>query len=102
MHRGTVDAGNGAAGVRRGKKTIATVSNPKAFCPLDKVNSEFNAVRPNALWVVDFTYVHTWAGFAYVAVRRENSPLDCFLNLLTGRCLCPPHRRLEGQRLGHL
>jgi transposase InsO family protein len=23
--------------------------------------------RPNALWVVDFTYVHTWAGFVYVA-----------------------------------
>ena len=28
----------GLAGVRRGKKTITTVSNPKAPCPLDKVN----------------------------------------------------------------
>jgi transposase InsO family protein len=31
------------------------------------VNREFQAPRPNALWVSDFTYVATWAGFAYVA-----------------------------------
>lgn len=31
----------GLAGVRRGKKTITTVSNPRAPCPLDKVNREF-------------------------------------------------------------
>ncbi len=57
----------GLAGVRRGKKAITTVSNPKAPCPLDKVNREFRVTRPNALWVVDFTHVHTWAGFVYVA-----------------------------------
>ena len=57
----------GLAGVRRGKTTITTVSNPKAPCPLDKVNRKFRVSRPNALWVVDFTYVHTWAGFVYVA-----------------------------------
>ena len=57
----------GLAGVRRGKSTVTTVSNPKAPCPLDKVNREFRVSRPNALWVVDFTYVHTWAGFVYVA-----------------------------------
>ena len=57
----------GLAGVRRGKKTITTVRDPKALCPLDKVNREFSVSRPNALWVVDFTYVHTWAGFVYVA-----------------------------------
>lgn len=60
-------AAMGLAGVRRGKTTITTVSNPKAPCPLDKVNREFRVERPNALWVVDFTYVHTWAGFVYVA-----------------------------------
>ena len=57
----------GLAGVRRGKTTITTVSNPKSACPLDKVNRKFRVNRPNALWVVDFTYVHTWAGFVYVA-----------------------------------
>jgi transposase InsO family protein len=57
----------GLTGVRRGKGTITTVSNPKAPCPLDKVNREFRVAQPNALWVVDFTYVHTWVGFVYVA-----------------------------------
>ena len=28
---------------------------------------QFRAPRPNALWVADFTYVATWAGFVYVA-----------------------------------
>lgn len=42
-------------------------STAKAPCPLDKVNRAFRVSRPNALWVVDFTYVHTWAGFVYVA-----------------------------------
>lgn len=59
--------GLGLAGVRRGKTTVTTVSNPKAPCPLDKVNREFKVSRPNALWVVEFTYVHTWTGFVYVA-----------------------------------
>lgn len=57
----------GLAGVRRGQTRVTTVSNPKAPCPLDKVNRKFRVSRPNALWVVDFTYVHTWAGFVYVA-----------------------------------
>jgi hypothetical protein len=57
----------GLAGIRRGKKTITTVGAAKALCPLDKVNREFKVTGPNALWVVDFTYVHTWAGFVYVA-----------------------------------
>ena len=57
----------GLVGVRRVKTTITTVSNPKAACPLDRVNREFKVSQPNALWVVDFTYVHTWAGFAYMA-----------------------------------
>jgi len=39
----------GLSGVRRGKRTITTVSNPKAPCPLDKVNREFRVARPNAL-----------------------------------------------------
>jgi transposase InsO family protein len=67
MHGGTTDAHHGSGRHSPGKKTITTVSNPKAPCPLDKVNREFRVARPNALWVVDFTYVHTWAGFVYVA-----------------------------------
>jgi hypothetical protein len=36
----------GLAGIRRGKKTITTVSNPKAPCPLDKVNRSFASPGP--------------------------------------------------------
>lgn len=55
------------AGVIRGKPMKTTVSNPAAPCPRDKVNRQFYASRPNALWVSDFTYVATWQGFVYVA-----------------------------------
>ena len=44
-----------------------TVSDPKAPCPLDHVNREFSADRPDALWVSDFTFVSSWQGFIYVA-----------------------------------
>ncbi|MEN6525393.1 MAG: IS3 family transposase, partial [Candidatus Polarisedimenticolia bacterium] len=33
----------------------------------DLVDRDFAASRPNQLWVADFTYVATWAGFVYVA-----------------------------------
>ncbi len=46
---------------------MAAVSNPAAACPLDRVNRQFRAPRPNALWLSDFTYVETWQGFVYVA-----------------------------------
>ena len=57
----------GLQGVVRGKKVRTTVPDPAAACPLDRVNRQFKAPRPNALWVSDFTYVATWAGFVYVA-----------------------------------
>ena len=57
----------GLRGVRRGKVLRTTISNPKAVCPLDKVNRQFRAERPNQLWVSDFTYVSTWQGWLYVA-----------------------------------
>jgi len=57
----------GIFGVIRGAKTRTTVPDKKSPCPLDHVNREFKALRPNLLWVSDFTYVATWAGFVYVA-----------------------------------
>ena len=59
--------GLGLRGVRRGKGMRTTVADPKAPCPLDKVNRQFHAERPNQLWVSDFTYVSTWQGWLYVA-----------------------------------
>ena len=57
----------GLQGVIRGKPVRTTVSDKSAPCPLDHVNRQFHAPAPNRLWVSDFTYVATWAGFVYVA-----------------------------------
>ena len=57
----------GLRGVMRGKVVRTTVSDSKAHCPLDRVNRQFKADRPNQLWVSDFTYVSTWQGWLYVA-----------------------------------
>jgi transposase InsO family protein len=57
----------GLKGVIRGKTVRTTISDPKAPWPLDHVQRQFRADRPNALWVSDFTYVSTWQGFVYVA-----------------------------------
>jgi transposase InsO family protein len=57
----------GLQGAIRGKPVRTTVSDKAAPCPLDHVNRQFRAPGPNVLWVSDFTYVATWAGFVYVA-----------------------------------
>ncbi len=57
----------GLEGVRRGKTVRTTVPDTSAPCPLDRVNRQFNANRPNQLWVSDFTYVSTSQGWLYVA-----------------------------------
>jgi putative transposase len=57
----------GLQGVMRGKVVRTTVGDNKAICPLDRVNRQFYAERPNQLWVSDFTYVSTWQGWLYVA-----------------------------------
>jgi len=55
------------AGVIRGKPVRTTISDRSAPCPRDHVNRQFRAPAPDMLWVSDFTYVATWAGFVYVA-----------------------------------
>ena len=57
----------GLQGVVRGKGRRTTIPDDRAERPLDRVNRQFQASRPNQLWVADFTYVATWAGFVYVA-----------------------------------
>jgi len=57
----------GLQGVIRGRRVRTTISDKAAPCPLDRVNRQFKAPRPNVLWISDFTYVATWAGFVYVA-----------------------------------
>ena len=70
---------SGICGARRGKKVRTTVPDAKAVCPLDRVNRQFKAERPNQLWVADFTYVLTWQGFVYVAFV-----IDVFARYIVG------------------
>lgn len=57
----------GLRGAVRGKRVRTTTSDTIAPRPLDRVNRQFKADRPNQLWVSDFTYVSTWQGWLYVA-----------------------------------
>lgn len=57
----------GLQGVVRGRKCRTTIADDRAERPLDRVNRQFVATRPNQLWVADFTYVATWSGFVYTA-----------------------------------
>jgi transposase InsO family protein len=57
----------GLRGVMRGKRARMTIADAAAARPLDRVNRQFRADRPNQLWVSDFTYVSTWQGWLYVA-----------------------------------
>lgn len=53
--------------IRGGAFRITTKADVSAARPPDLVERDFRASRPNELWVADFTYVATWAGFVYVA-----------------------------------
>ena len=57
----------GLQGVVRGRRCRTTIADDAAARPLDRVKRQFEASRPNQLWVADFTYVATWSGFVYVA-----------------------------------
>jgi transposase InsO family protein len=69
----------GLRGVVRGRKVKTTVPDGLLDRPLDRVNRQFNVVRPNALWVADLTYVATWRGFVYVAFV-----IDAFARRIVG------------------
>ena len=45
----------GLEGARRGKAVRTTVPDKALPCPLDRVNRQFRADRPNQLWVSDFS-----------------------------------------------
>src|SRR3546814_6463375 len=92
----------GLQGAVRGKKLRTTIPDRSAPCPEDRVNRWFRAPRPNVLWLSDFTYVSTWAGFVYVAFRSEEhtSELQSLMRIsYTGLCL---NKQTNHQYLTHL
>ncbi len=57
----------GLKGAVRVRGIQTTWPDPAVANPLERVNRNFTAKRPNQLWVADFTFVSSWQGFAYVA-----------------------------------
>ena len=57
----------GLRGVRRGRPFVTTKPDAAAARPPDLVKRNFHAERPNALWVVDFSYVPCWSGMTFTA-----------------------------------
>ena len=67
----------GLQGAVRGRGfESTTVSDGAAARPLDLIDRDFTAVRPNQLWVSDLTYMATWRGFVYVAFVIRLRPSD--------------------------
>jgi len=69
----------GLRGAVRGRRVKTTVPDEMADRPLDLVDRDFAADRPNQLWVADLTYVATWAGFVYVAFV-----IDAYSRMIVG------------------
>ncbi len=66
-------------GVRRQRRIRTTRSDKDAARHPDLVNRRFTAVAPNQLWVLDLTYVATWAQMAYVCFIT-----DAFSRMIVG------------------
>lgn len=57
----------GLSGVRRAKGIRTTIPAKDGKRAGDLLDRDFTATEPNTKWVMDFTYVRTWAGWVYVA-----------------------------------
>ncbi len=58
-------------GARRGRRYVTTRPDKTAARAPDLVRCDFSVARPNALWLVDFTYVWTWSGMAITAFVHD-------------------------------
>jgi putative transposase len=62
---------DGLRGATWRRPPATTRRDPAADRPADLVERDFSARRPNALWLVDFTYVPTWSGMAFTAFVHD-------------------------------
>lgn len=78
---------NGMCGVIRGSHRTTIAGEQKAGRAGDLVDRDFTAAGPNRLWVADFTYLRTRAGFIYLAFI-----LDAYSRMIVGWQIAS-HRR---------
>jgi transposase InsO family protein len=67
---GSVDRAMGSLGlqgIRRAKGVRTPIPAKDGKRAGDLLDRDFTADAPNRTWVMDFTYVRTWAGFVYTA-----------------------------------
>lgn len=76
---GRLMRGMNLRGVIRGKPVKTSIQDKGLPCPLDHVNRQFRAQRPDMLRLSDFTYVPTWNGFVHVAFI-----IDAFARRIVG------------------
>lgn len=57
----------GLSGITRAKGIRTTIPAKDGVRAGDLLNRDFTAPRPDHTWVMDFTYVRSWAGWVYVA-----------------------------------
>jgi transposase InsO family protein len=69
----------GLNGRVRGRGVRTTIPDRNAARAPDLLDRDFTAPAPNQRWVADFTYVRTWAGFAYVSFV-----IDCYSRAIVG------------------
>ena len=62
----------GLTSLVRGRRVRTTIPDRHADRAPDLLDRDFTAEAPNRRWSTDFTYVTTWAGFAYVSFM-----IDC-------------------------
>ena len=71
---------NGIVGAkRRGKPWRTTKPDPEATRRPDLVRRDFNASRPNELWVADISYLRCWQGLVFFAFV-----LDAYSRMIVG------------------
>lgn len=69
----------GIEGAQRVRKVRTTRADPAGARHPDLVKRQFRADAPNQLWVIDLTFVPTWAGIAYVCFI-----VDAFSRMIVG------------------
>lgn len=79
----------GLHGATRSKRVKTTRPDAAAARHPDLVNRQFTATAPNRLWVMDLTFVPTWAGVAYVCFI-----VDGFSRMIVG-WRCASHMRTD-------
>ena len=87
-------SGDEDVGVQRFRRLRDPHHDPRAdgIRAGDLLNRQFRAEEPNRVWVTDFTYVRTWAGWVYVVF---------IVDVFSRRIVAWHARHEQGSRPGH-